>query len=206
MKADSEKKTKICSKCKRELPIEMFSKDKSEIDGLKYRCKDCDKPYSKIYYNKNKVRLKEKKRITYNTFGRIDYKHKRGNGSSIKRDYELSDEELKRRNRRRKMRKTKRPQTNVQSILVWYDGKLEGLSIEEYAKALHLEYNRQKRCAIRGYIGKVKPSEHFLFDFDLEQMLKDKVYLSTNGRKLYITKWWKGEIRHWTVNDGIWKE
>ena len=24
--------------------------------------------------------------------------------------------------------------------------------------------------------------------------------------KYYITKWWQGEIRHWTVKDGIWKE
>lgn len=46
----------------------------------------------------------------------------------------------------------------------------------------------------------------FLFDFDLEQMLKDNVYLSSSRGKQYITKWWKGEIRHWTVNDGIWKE
>ena len=69
------------------------------------------------------------------------------------------------------------------------------------------EYNRQKGCAIRGYTAKVKPSEHFLFDFDLEQMLKDNVYrTSGNGKCTYITKWWDGTIRHWTVNDGIWKD
>lgn len=28
-----------------------------------------------------------------------------------------------------------------------------------------------------------------------------------NGKYIeYITKWWDGEIRHWTVNDGIWKK
>lgn len=70
---------------------------------------------------------------------------------------------------------------------------------------MRLEYNRQVCCAIRGYIGKIQPSEHFVFDFDLEQMLKDKICYSSGGRR-YITKWWKGEIRHWTVNDGIWKE
>lgn len=50
------------------------------------------------------------------------------------------------------------------------------------------------------------PSIHFLFDFDLEQMLKDGVYVTEGGKNKYITKWWDGEIRHWTVNDGIWKK
>lgn len=71
---------------------------------------------------------------------------------------------------------------------------------------MQLEYNRQVYCAIRGYIGKIQPSEHFVFDFDLEQMLKDNVYCRSGKNRKYITKWWKGEIRHWTVNDGIWKE
>lgn len=46
----------------------------------------------------------------------------------------------------------------------------------------------------------------FLFDFDLEQMLKDNVYYNYGKCKIYIEKWWDGEIRHWTVNDGIWKK
>lgn len=33
MKADFEKGTKVCSKCKKELPIEMFSNDKNTSDG-----------------------------------------------------------------------------------------------------------------------------------------------------------------------------
>lgn len=56
-----------------------------------------------------------------------------------------------------------------------------------------------------GYIGRKEPSVYFLFDFDLEQMLNDNVYVSSNGRKYYIKKWWEGTIRHWTVNDGVWK-
>lgn len=45
-------------------------------------------------------------------------------------------------------------------------------------------------------------------DFELEQMLKDNVYYSSGaGRKRhYITKWWDGEVRYWTVNDGIWRK
>ena len=29
---------------------------------------------------------------------------------------------------------------------------------------------------------------------------------NNNPKNKYITKWWDGEIRHWTVNDGIWKK
>ena len=41
MKANLEKGTKICSKCKRELPIEMFQRDKSKSDGFNTQCKEC---------------------------------------------------------------------------------------------------------------------------------------------------------------------
>lgn len=91
-------------------------------------------------------------------------------------------------------------------ILVWYDESLNNCTHNEYGRAMQLEYNRQRGCAIRGYIGRVEPSVHFLFDFDLEQMLKDNVYYTSNRCKYYITKWWDGEIRHWTVNDGIWRK
>lgn len=47
MKANFEKGTKICSKCKRELPIDHFQKDKSKSDGLNTRCKDCVAEYRK---------------------------------------------------------------------------------------------------------------------------------------------------------------
>ena len=33
--------TKICSKCKRELPLDRFVKNKNTHDGLAYHCKDC---------------------------------------------------------------------------------------------------------------------------------------------------------------------
>lgn len=47
MKANFEKGTKICSKCKRELPISHFQKDKSKSDGLNTQCKDCVTKYRK---------------------------------------------------------------------------------------------------------------------------------------------------------------
>lgn len=41
MKANFDKGTKICSKCKRELPIENFQKNCAATDGLTCRCKEC---------------------------------------------------------------------------------------------------------------------------------------------------------------------
>lgn len=52
MKADFEKGTKVCSKCKRELPIEMFGKDLSRIDRLNCNCKKCSIIRYKEYKNK----------------------------------------------------------------------------------------------------------------------------------------------------------
>lgn len=67
------------------------------------------------------------------------------------------------------------------------------------------EYCRQRRCAVCGSVGVKQPSKHFIFDFDLEQMLKDKACYGSGDGKIQITKWWDGTIRHWTVNDGVWK-
>lgn len=208
MKADFEKGTKVCSTCKRELPIEMFHKDRTHSDSLKSCCKMCSKKINASSYNKNRKKylktLKEYADKNTNTFGR---KAGRGCNSSLKRDYELTKEQLERRNKSRLKRKPKTIQTNMYGVLIWYDMTLGNITSKEYEKILKREYDLQKHCAIRGYIARKNPSEHFLFDFDLEQMLKGNVYISgTKGRRRYITKWWDGEIRHWTVNDGIWKK
>lgn len=225
MKADFEKGTKICSRCKKELPIDMFNKDKSRSDNLDNNCKQCRKEYLKQYRNENKDKAKayydankDERRIRYkkqrkdyrdkntNTFGRTQKERLRGKSNILKRDYELSEEQLKRRNKSREYGNCKSKKINPQGILIWYDEKLNDLDYKLYSNILDREYMRQRGCAIRGYIGRVKPSEHFLFDFDLEQMLKDNAHYSSYGGKRYITKWWKGNIRHWTVKDGIWKE
>lgn len=198
MKADFEKGTKVCYKCKRELPIEMFSKDKYALDGLRTYCKYCAKEYTNVYNNKK-----------MNTFlGEL--KAQRGRTIILKRDYELTEEQLKKRETNRKNSRLhknyKSKNSNPHGILIWYDEKLNELDYASYFKIMSKEYHNQKNCAIRGYVGRAKPSEHFLFDFDLEQMLKDNVYIRSGKYKYYITKWWDGEIRHWTVNDGIWKK
>ncbi len=56
---------KICSECKEEKDFSEFSKDKRNKDGFVSKCKQCVKKYSKIYYEKNKVRIIERQRIYY---------------------------------------------------------------------------------------------------------------------------------------------
>ena len=42
-------KTKVCFKCKRELPVECFSKCKGQKDGLHSYCKECVKEYHRSH-------------------------------------------------------------------------------------------------------------------------------------------------------------
>ena len=167
--------------------------------------------YSKKWYSENSdseiEKATERSDKNTNTFGRRTG-HARGQGSMIKRDYELTPEELERRNNKRESRKGRKAKSKRKghSVLVWYDGTLDDITESEYNRLYNLELKRQKRCAVIGSVGTVVPSVHFLFDFDLEQMLKDNAYITTGNKKKCITKWWDGEIRHWTVNDGIWKK
>lgn len=195
--------TKICNKCKKELPINRFYEYNGKIIC---RCKDCLSMYGKMYKKskngKNSTKRANDKRV--NTFCRIG--RYRGNSGMLKRDYELTDEQKIKRNRARGYRKYNSPIVNPHGVLIWYSKKLDEISIHEYKKELTKEYWRQKMCAIRGYVGRAEPSVNFLFDFDLEQMLKDKVHYKSGKRIKFIEKWWEGEIRHWTVKDGIWKK
>lgn len=50
-----ERKTKVCSKCGRELPVEMFSKASSNKDGLHNYCKPCSAEASRQYREKKEA-------------------------------------------------------------------------------------------------------------------------------------------------------
>ena len=52
---NSEKKTKVCTKCGRELPLDAFSKKSDTNDGLQYHCKDCQREA-----NRNRPKRKKK--------------------------------------------------------------------------------------------------------------------------------------------------
>lgn len=47
--------TKVCCKCKRELPVEEFYKNKKMKDGLQSYCKQCQVDYSRQSHSKGKV-------------------------------------------------------------------------------------------------------------------------------------------------------
>lgn len=49
-----EPKTKVCSKCGRELPITEFTLNKTSKDGHIGRCKDCVNAYQREQYARNK--------------------------------------------------------------------------------------------------------------------------------------------------------
>lgn len=161
---------------------------------------------SRAWYNEHSdteiAKARERSNLTYNTFGRKG--QKRGNCGMLKRDYELTPEELERRNNKLASRKDRSGKKKKgYSVLIMYDGFYDDLHGRDYDNKMGVEYERQKRCAIKGKVGKKQPCEHFLFDFDLELMLKDGM-MDKHGNPM--KRWWKGEIRHWTVKDGIWKE
>jgi len=55
--------TKICAKCKIELPTSEFNKDRSRNGGLDNRCRLCLKEYKENHYLKNKVEIQKKQKI-----------------------------------------------------------------------------------------------------------------------------------------------
>lgn len=61
MKADFEKGTKICSKCRKELPIDSFRKNKCQSDGLSVHCRECHGEMNKKYRQSEKGRISQKK-------------------------------------------------------------------------------------------------------------------------------------------------
>lgn len=55
---ETEIKTKKCSKCGRELPVEEFHKNKSSKDGLYCYCKECSGEIGKITREKKRIAAK----------------------------------------------------------------------------------------------------------------------------------------------------
>lgn len=60
-------KTKICSKCKEELSINEFSRDKTSKDGLNHYCRACDSIKSKQWHIDNIDHCKEYKNVNNRT-------------------------------------------------------------------------------------------------------------------------------------------
>lgn len=59
-----EMKTKVCAKCGRDLPINLFNKKASSKDGLQDYCKECQGAYMRERY-KSEKRISKKLRPVY---------------------------------------------------------------------------------------------------------------------------------------------
>lgn len=57
MKADFEKGTKVCSKCRKELPLDSFRKNKSQSDGFNCYCIECNFIYNNNYFKNNSQKI-----------------------------------------------------------------------------------------------------------------------------------------------------
>ena len=53
----TEKQTKMCSTCRRELPLSEFNKLSKSPDGYQYACRECQSKASKRAYEKKKAQL-----------------------------------------------------------------------------------------------------------------------------------------------------
>ena len=50
---------KVCSKCKRELPLSAFGKRTDSKDGLHYMCRECHNQHQRNYSVKNREKRRE---------------------------------------------------------------------------------------------------------------------------------------------------
>lgn len=85
---------KVCTGCKRKLPLSCYQKNKSRPDGFHYYCRECVKNRDAGYYLRNAESEKEKKRIYF----------KSENGKqtllrSVKKQRELHPEKHKAKNK-----------------------------------------------------------------------------------------------------------
>jgi hypothetical protein len=100
-----EVKTKVCTKCKLELTLDLFSKDKQKPDGFRPSCKFCGhKQYLKYVSNEDN-RLKKNERMR-------EYQKKRKNEDSYKewqKDYQSRPSTIEKRNKRIAERKANDP-------------------------------------------------------------------------------------------------
>ena len=82
------RKTKKCSICKKDRPIEFFLKEVRRIDGRGYLCTECRKDYYNSRYKKNPAHFKEiqKKYLKNNPRSRLN--------SSLKSDFGITIEQF----------------------------------------------------------------------------------------------------------------
>ena len=130
-------KTKICSKCKRELPITDFNKGTNK-DGLNSWCRECKKRYNQehkeeIKETSKKYRKEHKKEIK-ETKKRYNQEHKEEIKETSKKYRQIHKEELNRRTREyykvnRIVLLAKQQSYNCRLIKLRYWNSLRGLTM-----------------------------------------------------------------------------
>jgi len=94
---------KTCSKCKRELEVEKFSRNRATKDGLKRSCKDCDREYNE----NNKERIKERRQeYRKNNFDRIKERGKKYKKEYYENNKERNKEHIKEYNKSKSLYST----------------------------------------------------------------------------------------------------
>lgn len=76
--------TKICSKCKRELPLANFNKSAKSPDGHQYYCKECKASKKKEDYEKLKLLPKLELLATFQPRELIEELRRRGYSGELK--------------------------------------------------------------------------------------------------------------------------
>lgn len=125
---------KTCYKCKRELSIIDFSKDRSREDGLNPECRECSSKRSKIYRENNKEKLQEKHKKYYAENrdvvlerGRKYRAENRGKERERRKKYyaENREQELE---KTRKYQEEHREYYRSRNRLLFYDARVKVLS------------------------------------------------------------------------------
>lgn len=165
MKVDFEKGTKICSKCRKELPLDSFYKNKKTFDGYEYQCKDCKPPYSK----KASKKYRESHKEEIKEYNKNKYLKNKDEIRERNKNYEQSERGKEVRYSIRKRRYAKILEYNkkyYQSI----NGKIVLKKIQQKRRIKHNKYIQEKRRV-----------DKF---FALKHNLRSRIYQA-------ITKGWK---------------
>jgi 5-methylcytosine-specific restriction endonuclease McrA len=107
---------RTCSKCKKSLPIDSFSINRHKLSGYNSACRECKKPFSRLYYYRNREARIEK--------GKEYYKRNSDWIGSYAKEYREAHmpayrEYWKRSNKRRRELKRKRRVGTINWYLVY---------------------------------------------------------------------------------------
>jgi hypothetical protein len=152
--------TKRCSKCKKELPLEKFSKNKCQKDGLCNQCKDCIK--ENYIRDREKNRIKEKEYYIKNKDRILQYSKERYQRDKEKFRQQAKEyrEKIKSGSEERKeqIRKAQRENyKNNKEKIREYQNKWYDTHKEEYRQK-HSEYYFKNKDKVKAY--REKNKEH----------------------------------------------